>query len=539
MSIKEKLSLSLNLLEDVLQNIISSRFNTIPKELPNLTLSLANIKAKFENLMTDRNLSSINPTSTSTYITALNHYLQILSQETKLWKGNLEESQEEDLLIILSKLETLAEFLEIAPYVPLDDLFSINRSDERWKKLNQITEVFHADKAETVKRNYFKFMSRVASSQAFVSKAFEEEKGIKRTFMLGLGSMYYTVFKSKALRRTQLFYARPRLDAAVHVWNLLETKMLRNLMSLVIKSIKFNQVIHVPRIAAHVLENYSIVNPNDSYSLVPAADWVMLRILNTRKLPGFSKKPEKSCNKLIFHIHGGGFVSMSSASHQAYTRIWSRDVGVPVVSVDYRLAPKHPYPEALDDVWQVWNWFQNYAASKIGLEVDQYVIVGDSGGANLGLALAYKIIKSGLKPPAGLVLAYPALNIDKNQYSPSLLLSLEDLLVPHSFLKLCLEAYLQGNENVKDPTISPVFIEDQILQRFPPVRMIVGTEDPLHDECFRFAEKLLESGNDVKLALFSGAFHGGLNYCFKGGVKETKDMVNKASVWMKEFLEIS
>ena len=167
------------------------------------------------------------------------------------------------------------------------------------------------------------------------------------------------------------------------------------------------------------------------------------------------------------------------------------------------------------------------------------MIVGDSGVANLGLALAYKIIKSGLKPPAGLVLAYPALNIDKNQYSPSLLLSLEDLLVPHSFLKLCLEAYLQGNENVKDPTISPVFIEDQILQRFPPIRMIVGTEDPLHDECFRFAEKLLESGNDVKLALFSGAFHGGLNYCFKGGVKETKDMVNKASVWMKEFLEIS
>ena len=84
MSIKEKLSLSLNLLEDVLQNIKSSRFNTIPKELPNLTLSLANIQAKFENLMTDRNLSSINPTSTSTYITALNHYLQILSQETKL-----------------------------------------------------------------------------------------------------------------------------------------------------------------------------------------------------------------------------------------------------------------------------------------------------------------------------------------------------------------------------------------------------------------------------------------------------------------------
>ena len=335
-----------------------------------------------------------------------------------------------------------------------------------------------------------------------------------------------------------MFYAKPRLDPGLNVLNILENKVSSILMNLVIKSIKFNQVVYVPRIASHVLENYSLVNPNSNYSLAPTTDWVMLRLLNTRKLPGFSKKQEKSYNKLIFHIHGGGFVCMSSASHQVYTRIWSRDVGVPVVSVDYRLAPKNPYPDALDDVWQAWNWFINHGASINGQEVDQYVIAGDSSGGNLGLALAYKIIKSGLKPPAGLVLAYPALKLDKNQYSPSLLLSLEDLLLPHTFLKLCLKTYLQGKENVNDPTISPIFIENHILQKFPPVRIIVGTEDPLHDECFRFAEKLLNSKNDVKLALFHGAFHGGLNFSFTGGVKETKEMVDKATLWFKEFLDL-
>ena len=172
----------------------------------------------------------------------------------------------------MSKLETLTEFLEIAPLVPLNDLFSIDRSDERWNRLNQITEIFHRDKAEIVKGNYLKFMSRVASTLAFLPNFFEEEKGMKRTIMFGLDSIFYTVFKNKALRSAQLFYAKPRLDPGLNVLNILENKVSSTLMNLVIKSIKFNQVVYVPRIASHVLENYSLVNPNSNYSLAPTTD---------------------------------------------------------------------------------------------------------------------------------------------------------------------------------------------------------------------------------------------------------------------------
>jgi hormone-sensitive lipase len=529
---------ALSRIDQILKAISTTKFNIVPVDLPQLNLTLVKIKAKLESLLPERILESINPVSTSHYMVALLKYLHILSQESSVWKGNLKENQEEDLIIILSKLQTLSDFLEIAPYVPLDDLFSLNPDSDTWVELNKAIEYFGREKVTQVRRSYFKFMTRVASSQAFVSKAFEEEEGIKRKLMLGIGSMYYTIYKKKALRKTQILYAKPRLDVAIHVWNLLETKMVRKLMNLVIKSIKFNKVIHVPRITSHVLQDYCLLNIDPVYTLLPLEDSVMVRLLNTQPLFGFTKKPLELHKKVIIHIHGGGFMSMSSASHQAYTRIWSTEVGVPVISIDYRLAPQHPYPAALDDVWQVWNWLVNQGEAQLGIKLSQYVIVGDSAGGNLALALTYKILKNNFEPPTGLLLAYPALNLDQNNFSPSLMFALEDLLVPHTFLKLCLESYMQSNEDPKQPTISPLYIEEEILRSFPKVRTMVGGDDPLHDDCFRFTNRLIKSGVDAKLAVFSGACHGSLNFCVKGGVKESMEVVNKGTIWIKEILDI-
>lgn len=68
------------------------------------------------------------------------------------------------------------------------------------------------------------------------------------------------------------------------------------------------------------------------------------------------KHATNTIDKLIIHIHGGGFVAMSSSSHQNYTRIWANELGVPIFSIDYRLAPKWKFPCALVDCWQVYQW---------------------------------------------------------------------------------------------------------------------------------------------------------------------------------------
>lgn len=120
-------------------------------------------------------------------------------------------------------------------------------------------------------------------------------------------------------------------------------------------------------------------------------------------------------------------------------------------------------------------------------------MVGDSAGGNLAAALTVKAIKSSCTPPSGLVLAYPALSLVPWKFSPSFLLSLDDQILPHMFLKLCIKAYL--NEGLhcspeKDPLLSPGLASDEILREFPPTRILVGTKDPLHDDSIRFTDKL-------------------------------------------------
>jgi len=66
---------------------------------------------------------------------------------------------------------------------------------------------------------------------------------------------------------------------------------------------------------------------------------------------GYDKMKDQDFDAIVLHVHGGGFVAMSSGSHQSYTRVWANDLGIPVFSVDYRLAPQYPFPAALNDVW--------------------------------------------------------------------------------------------------------------------------------------------------------------------------------------------
>lgn len=96
-----------------------------------------------------------------------------------------------------------------------------------------------------------------------------------------------------------------------------------------------------------------------------------------------------------------------------------------------------------------------------------------------------------MRAPDGLLLAYPALNMDVESFTPSYLIALNDLMIPHTFIKLCLEAYVQSQDldPATDHFLSPIKTPNDILATYPPIRMMVGTHDPLHDDCWRFAER--------------------------------------------------
>lgn len=110
-------------------------------------------------------------------------------------------------------------------------------------------------------------------------------------------------------------------------------------------------------------------------------------------------------------------------------------------------------------------------------------MVGDSAGGNLVAALTLRCIKHRIRIPNGILLVYPAINLVVKKFSPSLLEALDDVILPHTFLKLCLDAYVPIYfDAASDPFLSPGLASNELLKELPPTRIMVGNKDPLHDD---------------------------------------------------------
>jgi hormone-sensitive lipase len=195
---------------------------------------------------------------------------------------------------------------------------------------------------------------------------------------------------------------------------------------------------------------------------------------------------------VIFHIHGGGFISMSSFIHQSYTRTWANELEVPIVSVDYGKAPEHPFPDGLEDCLEAYLWTLYCMRQLYEFEPHRIILVGDSAGGNLVASLLNILISWNLRQPDGIVLVYPALNLHYFDYTPSLLTSLNDMILPHTFLKICLDSYLKDPrfKPEEDFLISPILTPDNLLKQYPLTKIFVGSKDPFHDDCCRLTERL-------------------------------------------------
>ena len=168
-------------------------------------------------------------------------------------------------------------------------------------------------------------------------------------------------------------------------------------------------------------------------------------------------------------------MAQSSCSHQNYTRIWANKLGIPVLSVDYRLSPENPFPAALNDVWQVYYWLLEEGEKSLGMKINEVILAGDSAGGNLCCALSLVCIKRKYKMPLALCLSYPATYVGPKKFVPSLLLSLDDMLLPTKFLKSCLFAYGFSVANSHPhlsadhfDLLSPNLADMEDLKWFPP-----------------------------------------------------------------------
>jgi len=252
-----------------------------------------------------------------------------------------------------------------------------------------------------------------------------------------------------------------------------------------------------------------------------------------------SNNTSSLANALIIHFHGGGFIAHTSISHLMYLRKWAKETNIPILTVEYRLAPEFPYPVAFDECYFAYQWaLQN--PTKLGTTGERIILVGDSAGGNLATAVTLRAIADRTRVPDGLLLIYPTLYM-RFVPSPSRLLSLIDPMLSLNTLRCCLKAYLPKDnavELMRSPYVSPVCATDDLLRQMPDkVYIVCGTLDPLFDDSIFFAKRLLSVGKHCQLKIFDGFPHGFLNLASVPSLgKEMHSVVKMSATWIQEIL---
>jgi acetyl esterase len=205
---------------------------------------------------------------------------------------------------------------------------------------------------------------------------------------------------------------------------------------------------------------------------------------------------------LVF-FHGGGWVIGDLDSHDVVCRKLADEGQLIVISVDYRLAPEHKFPAAVDDAITATKWIA-INGKQLGVDAARLMVGGDSAGGNLAAVVAISARDGNGPAIAGQVLIYPA--TDFAMTHPSHREPETSILLTHSVIKWFRDHYLNGAADAHDWRASPV--RAGTLIGLPPAYVLTAGGDPLRDEGDEYAQRLKEAGVPVTYRHFPGQFHG-------------------------------
>ncbi|MQA10932.1 MAG: alpha/beta hydrolase fold domain-containing protein [Pseudonocardiaceae bacterium] len=207
---------------------------------------------------------------------------------------------------------------------------------------------------------------------------------------------------------------------------------------------------------------------------------------------------------LLVYYHGGGWVIGNLDSHDNTCRFLAKQAGVRVLSVDYRLAPEHPFPAAVDDAAAAFRYAAKNAA-ELGVNPKAIAVGGDSAGGNLAAVTAHAFGRSTNPPrPVFQLLIYPGVE-GVNRY-PSRDLFGDGFFLTDKEMDWFCDHYVPDVEQRSDPRFSVLAAED--LSGMPPTYLATAGFDPLRDEGEAFAERLREAGVAVTLSRQPDLIHG-------------------------------
>ncbi len=206
---------------------------------------------------------------------------------------------------------------------------------------------------------------------------------------------------------------------------------------------------------------------------------------------------------VTLYFHGGGFVIGNLDSHDNVCRILANRTPTIVVSVDYRLAPEHPFPAAPIDAYDALQWTAAHAA-EIGGDPARIAVAGDSAGGNLATVAALMARNRKGKLPLFQLLVYPVTDATHSQ--PSYETYGEGYLLTKETMQWFLRHYVPADQDRRHPYLSPLF--EKNLSGLPPVHIIVAEYDPLRDEGTAYAQRLEAAGVTASVSCYAGMLHG-------------------------------
>jgi acetyl esterase/lipase len=207
--------------------------------------------------------------------------------------------------------------------------------------------------------------------------------------------------------------------------------------------------------------------------------------------------PGCDTQRAVLYLHGGGYAIGSIATHRRLAYDISAASGARVLVIDYRLAPEHPFPAAVEDAAKAWQWLQQQ-----GLAANRMAIAGDSAGGGLTIAALVDLRDRRLGLPACAVAISPWVDLEGAGNSITTR-SAQDPMVQKAGLLWMAGMYLAGKD-AKTPLAAPLHAD---LKGLPPILVQVGTAETLLDDATRLAEKLHAVGGEVRLSVWPNMVH--------------------------------
>ena len=205
---------------------------------------------------------------------------------------------------------------------------------------------------------------------------------------------------------------------------------------------------------------------------------------------------------LLVYFHGGGWVIGDLDSHDQVCRLLANGSGHAVLSVDYRLAPEHPFPAALEDSVTATRWAHEHAV-ELGCRADRIAVGGDSAGGNLAAVVA----QLAPVPLAYQLLVYPVTDCTRSM--PSYDENGAGYFLTAPAMGWFIDHYLAGDQgSPADPRVSPLHAADHVVAATPPALVLTAEFDPLRDEGDAYAQRLASLGVPTSHVRFGGMFHG-------------------------------